>query len=122
MSGPDYTDRADDAVRAELADIITDAERLSATPAAGQDTPRVRATVRPSKPRTVRPVSNGDRAARLDIVSGLLSANPDATARDALSALSDAGHYVTDRTARRLLSDARPDTDTSATDADVEAA
>ncbi|MFC8797892.1 hypothetical protein ACFT2C_09165 [Promicromonospora sp. NPDC057138] len=120
VSGPDYTDRAADAVRAELADIITDADRLSATPAAGQDTPRVRATVRPSKPRTVRPVSSGDRAARLDIVSGLLDTNPDATARDALSALSDAGHHVTDRTARRLLSDARPADTTTATDADTD--
>jgi hypothetical protein len=120
VSGPDYADRAADAVRAELADIVTDADRLSATPAAGQDTTAVRATVRaavrPKAPRTVRPVSNGDRAARLDIVSGLLSANPDATARDALSALADAGHHVTDRTARRLLSDARPgDTDTATT-------
>ncbi|GAA4692100.1 hypothetical protein APR04_005776 [Promicromonospora umidemergens] len=118
VSGPNYTDQADDAVRAELADMAG----LSATPAAGQDTPGVRATVRPKSSRTVRPVSNGDRAARLGIVSGLLSTNPDATARDALSALSDAGHHVTDRTARRLLSDARPaNTDTNA-DADAEAA
>lgn len=117
VSGPDYTDRADDAVRAELADIIADTEadsdRLSATPAAGQDTTAVRATVRaavrPSKPRTVRPAASaGDRAVRLDIVSGLLSTNPDATASDALSALAAQGHHVTDRTARRLLADARP--------------
>jgi hypothetical protein len=118
VSGPDYTDRAAESVRAELADIAG----LSATPAAGQDTPSVRATVRPTPSRTVRPVSSGDRAARLGIVSGLLSENPDATARDALSALSEAGHYVTDRTARRLLSDARPaSTDTDA-DTDTEAA
>jgi hypothetical protein len=117
VSGPDYTDRADDAVRAELADIIADTEadgdRLSATPAAGQDTTAVRAAVRaavrPSKPRTVRPAASaGDRAVRLDIVSGLLSTNPDATASDALSALAAEGHHVTDRTARRLLADARP--------------
>jgi hypothetical protein len=117
VSGPDYTDLADDAVRAELADIIADteadADRLSATPAAGQDTTAVRATVRaavrPSKPRTVRPAASaGDRAVRLDIVSGLLSTNPDATASDALSALAAQGHVVTDRTARRLLADARP--------------
>jgi hypothetical protein len=122
VSRPDYTDRADDAVRAELADILTDADRLSATPAAGQTVTAVRATVRPKATRTVRPAAlAGDRAVRLDIVSGLLSANPDATARDALSALAAAGHHVTDRTARRLLSDARPGTD-SATDADTEAA
>ncbi|WP_419704593.1 hypothetical protein [Promicromonospora sp. NFX87] len=120
MSGPDYTERVDDAVRAELADMAG----LSATPAAGQSTPTVRAAVRPAPRRTVRPVSNGDRAVRLDIVSGLLSANPDATARDALSALADAGHIVTDRTARRLLSEARPaPTDTAtATDAEADAA
>ncbi|MCP2266400.1 hypothetical protein ACFQHV_06545 [Promicromonospora thailandica] len=113
MSGPDYEDRAADAVRAELADIVTEADRLSATPAAGQDTTAVRSTVRaavrPSKPRTVRPTASaGDRAVRLDIVSGLLSTNPDATASDALSALAAEGHHVTDRTARRLLADARP--------------
>ncbi|MEV0891426.1 hypothetical protein [Promicromonospora sp. NPDC050262] len=116
-SGPDYTDRAADAVRAELADIIADtqtdttadSDRLSAVAAAGQDTPRVRATVRPKSTRTVRPVASaGDRAVRLDIVSGLLTTNPDATASDALSALADNGHHVTDRTARRLLADARP--------------
>jgi hypothetical protein len=122
VSGPDYTDLADDAVRAELADMAG----LSATPAAGQSTSTVRAAVRPSPRRTVRPVSNSDRAVRLDIVSGLLSANPDATARDALSALADAGHTVTDRTARRLLSEARPaNTDTTTdtdTDAEAEAA
>ncbi|MFD2793828.1 hypothetical protein ACFS27_09765 [Promicromonospora vindobonensis] len=121
VSGPDYEDKAADAVRAELADIVTDSDRLSATPAAGQTTSRVRATVRPKSNRTVRPVSNGDRAARLDIVSGVLDTNPDATARDALVALADAGHHVTDRTARRLLSDARPaDTDaTTATDTEA---
>jgi len=113
VSGPDYEDRAADAVRAELADIVTDADRLSATPATGQDITAVRATVRaavrPSKPRTVRPAASaGDRAVRLDIVSGLLSENPDATASDALSALAAQGHVVTDRTARRLLADARP--------------
>ncbi|MGW2093366.1 hypothetical protein [Promicromonospora sukumoe] len=108
VSGADYTDRAADAVRAELADMVTDADRLSATSAAGQDTPRVRATVRPKSPRTVRPAASaGDRAVRLDIVSGLLDTNPDATASDALVALSDAGQHVTDRTARRLLADAR---------------
>lgn len=134
VSGPDYEDKAAEAVRAELADIIADNEpdddRLSAVPAAGQDTTAVRATVRaavrPKSPRTVRPTASAaDRAVRLDIVSGLLSANPDATARDALSALSEAGHHVTDRTARRLLSDARTGTDTStdsAADTDTEAA
>lgn len=125
VSGPDYKDKAAEAVRAEVADIIADTEagttsdsdRLSAVAAAGQDTTAVRATVRaavrPSKPRTVRPVSNGDRAVRLDIVSGLLSTNPDATASDALSALADKGHVVTDRTARRLLADARPSATTT---------
>lgn len=117
VSGPDYEDRAAEAVRAEVADIIADTEadtdRLSAVAAAGQDTTAVRATVRaavrPSKPRTVRPAASaGDRAVRLDIVSGLLSTNPDATATDALSALAAEGHHVTDRTARRLLADARP--------------
>lgn len=135
VSGPDYEDLAAEAVRAELAGIIADSEadttpdtdRLSAVAAAGQDTPRVRATVRaavrPKTPRTVRPAASaGDRAVRLDIVSALLTENPDATARDALSALSEAGHHVTDRTARRLLSDARQGTDTSAADADTEAA
>jgi hypothetical protein len=117
VSGPDYTERVDDAVRAELEDMAG----LSATPAAGQTTSAVRATVRPTPRRTVRPVSNRDRVVRLDIVSGLLSANPDATARDALSALADAGHIVTDRTARRLLSDARPATTATATDADTDA-
>ncbi|WP_419705331.1 hypothetical protein [Promicromonospora sp. NFX87] len=117
LSGPDYTERVDDAVRAELADMAG----LSATPAAGQATSAVRAAVRPAPRRTVRPVSNGDRAVRLNIVSGLLSTNPDATARDALSALADAGHHVTDRTARRLLSEARPATTATAMDADSEA-
>ncbi|MFJ3406720.1 hypothetical protein [Promicromonospora sp. NPDC090134] len=121
VSGPDYTDQAASAVRAELTDITTDSEpdsdtdtttstvRLSAVPAAGPDTPRVRATVRPKPRRTVRPAgpANSDRAVRLDIVSGLLSETPAATARDALSALAAHGHEVTDRTARRLLADAR---------------
>jgi hypothetical protein len=110
VSGPDYEDKAADAVRAELADIITDTKadsaRLSAVPAAGQDTPRVRAAVRTRKPR---PTGHGtsDKAARLAVVSDLLTTRPDATATDALSALSGAGHDVTDRTARRLLSEAR---------------
>lgn len=117
VSGPDYEDKAADAVRAEVADILADTEadtdRLSATPAAGQDTPRVRANVRaavrPKSPRTVRPAASaGDRAVRRDIVSGLLSTSPAATASDALAALSDAGHHVTDRTARRLLAELRP--------------
>ncbi|WP_369370122.1 hypothetical protein AB1046_15060 [Promicromonospora sp. Populi] len=113
VSGPDYTDRTAESVRAELADLAG----LSATPAAGQDTPRVRAavrtTVRPTPRRTVRPAgpTNADRTVRLGIVSGLLDTNPDATATDALSALAGAGHHVTDRTARRLLADARPHTD-----------
>jgi hypothetical protein len=120
VSGPDYTDQAADAVRAELADITTDTNtdresdtvRLSAVPAAEQDTPRVRATVR----RTVRPAAtHGDRAVRLGIVSGLLSTTPDATARDALSALATHGHEVTDRTARRLLADAREENATAGT-------
>jgi hypothetical protein len=110
VSGPDYEDKAADAVRAELADIITDTEtdsaRLSATPAAGQDTPRVRATVRTRKPRPTGH-STSDKAARLALVSDLLTTHPDATATDALTALSGAGHEVTDRTARRLLSEAR---------------
>ncbi|MFJ3403457.1 hypothetical protein [Promicromonospora sp. NPDC090134] len=129
VSGADYEDKAAEAVRAELADILadteTDSDRLPAVPAAGQTVTTVRAAVRPRSPRTVRPVSNGDRAVRLDIVSGLLDTNPKATARDALSALTDAGHHVTDRTARRLLSDARTGTNTStdsAADTDTEAA
>ncbi|WP_129782905.1 hypothetical protein [Promicromonospora panici] len=124
LSGPDYTDRATEAVRAELADIATSMVGLSATPAAGQTTSTVRAAVRPKAARTVRTAgpTSADRAVRLGIVSGLLEANPDATARDALSALAAEGHHVTDRTARRLLSDARTaDTDTSA-DTDTEAA
>ncbi|WP_369370762.1 hypothetical protein AB1046_18520 [Promicromonospora sp. Populi] len=105
VSGPDYTDRAAESVRAELADMAG----LSATPAAGQDTPRVRAAVRPAPRRSVRPArpSDDDRAARQEVVSDLLTSNPDATTRHALSALSEAGHHVTDRTARRLLSEAR---------------
>lgn len=115
LSGADYTDRAADAVTAELADMAA----LSATPAAGQDTPRVRATVRPKARRTVRPASTGDRAARLAIVSDLLSENPAATTRDAMSALADAGHVVVDRTARRLLSEVRGTDTTPDTDADT---
>jgi len=113
VSGPDYTDQAADAVRAELTDITTDSHtdtvRLSAVPATGPDTPRVRATVRPKPRRTVGPAgpATSDRAVRLDIVSRLLSETPAATARDALSALAAHGHEVTDRTARRLLADAR---------------
>lgn len=120
LSGAGYEDRAAAAVRAEIADITADIAadtgRLSAVPAAGQDTPRVRATVRTRKPRTTtRPSgqTSTDKAARLAVVSDLLSTTPDATATDALSALSGAGHDVTDRTARRLLSEARtttPDT------------
>jgi hypothetical protein len=49
------------------------------------------------------------------VVSALLSDHPDATTQHALSALADAGHTVTDRTARRLLADART-TDTRAAD------
>jgi hypothetical protein len=60
------------------------------------------------------PVS-ADKAARLTVVSALLSDHPDATTQHALSALADAGHTVTDRTARRLLADART-TDTRAAD------
>ncbi|WP_129787730.1 hypothetical protein [Promicromonospora panici] len=120
LSGPDYTDRADEAVRAELADMVG----LSATPTAGQTTSGVRAAVRPKSRRTVRPAgpSNADRAVRLSIVSGLLDTNPDATARDALSALAADGHHVTDRTARRLLSEARPASTNTDADADTEAA
>ncbi|MFC4630585.1 hypothetical protein ACFO6V_20235 [Promicromonospora alba] len=120
VSGPDYADLAADAVTAELTDILADTDpdseadsvRLSVTPAAGQTTSTVRAAVRPRPRRTVRPAgpATADRAVRLGIVSGLLSANPDATARDALSALAAEGHQVTDRTARRLLSDARTGT------------
>ncbi|MFI2366600.1 hypothetical protein [Promicromonospora sp. NPDC019610] len=138
VSKPDYEDKAAEAVRAELADIIADTDadftpdtdRLSAVAAAGQDTTAVRATVRdavrPKAARTVRPAASaGDRAVRLDIVSGLLDTNPAATASDALSALAAKGHVVTDRTARRLLADARQGTDIntdSAADADTEAA
>jgi hypothetical protein len=115
VSGPDYEDKAADAVRAEVADIITDTDtdsaRLSAVPAAGQDTPRVRATVRTRKPRSTGH-GTSDKAARLALVSDLLATRPDATATDALTALSGAGHDVTDRTARRLLSEAR-DTETT---------
>ncbi|MFE7504010.1 hypothetical protein [Promicromonospora sp. NPDC057488] len=119
VSGADYADKAAEAVRAEVADILADttadSDRLSATPAAGQDTTTVRATVRPKSPRTVRPTASAaDRAVRLDIVSGLLAEDPDATASDALSALADKGHHVTDRTARRLLADARLTTATPA--------
>ena len=117
VSGPDYTDRAADAVTAELADMTADRAGLSATPAAGQDTPRVRASVRPKSRRTVRPAgpANADRAVRLDIVSALLGTTPDATARDALSALAESGQHVTDRTARRLLAEARGTDTTPAT-------
>src|SRR5690606_18789950 len=114
VTGANYEDKAAEAVRAELADILadtdpdtttdntTDTNRLSGVAAAGQDTrpvrATVRATVRPKPARTVRPaVSAGDRAVRLGIVSALLDTNPDATARDALSALAEAGHHVTDR-------------------------
>jgi hypothetical protein len=45
-------------------------------------------------------------------VSDLLTTNPTATTSDALTALTDAGHDVVDRTARRLLSEAR-DADTT---------
>lgn len=113
MSGPEYIERADEAVRAELADIITDAGRLSATPAAGQNRPRVRAAVRPAR------ATEEEQAARQRVVAELLSANPDATTRHALSALTEAGHKVTDRTARRLLSEARPANTDTATDAEA---
>jgi hypothetical protein len=116
LSGPDYEARAVESVRAELADMTDpDSNRLSVA-AAGQARPRVRAAVRPTPRRAVHPApSNGDRAVRLAIVSGLLESNPDATASDALSALIEGGHNVTDRTARRLLADARPGHDTAAT-------
>jgi hypothetical protein len=119
MSGPDYEARAAESVREELADMTApdsaDSNRLSAVPAAGHDRPRVRAAVRPAPRRTERPArtSDTDRATRLGVVSDLLTTNPDATTRHALAALFDAGHHVTDRTARRLLSDARPATDST---------
>ncbi|MEU4364374.1 hypothetical protein [Promicromonospora sp. NPDC023987] len=119
MSEPDYEVRAAESVRAELADMTApdsaDSDRLSAVSAAGHDRPRVRAAVRPAPRRTARPArtSDADRAARLGVVSDLLTTNPDATTRHALAALADAGHHVTDRTARRLLSDARPATDST---------
>jgi hypothetical protein len=114
LSGPGYEDLAADAVRAELEDMTEpgspDGDRLSVVSAAGQDRPRVRAAVRTAKPRTSARTSGHtgtDKAARLAVVSDLLTTTPTATATDALSALSTAGHDVTDRTARRLLVEAR---------------
>ncbi|WP_166845103.1 hypothetical protein [Isoptericola sp. BMS4] len=89
-------------------DSRADSVRLSAVSAAGHpdNTARVRATIRPDNRPVSGPVS-ADRTARLSVVSALLSDHPDATTRDALSALAEHGHTVTDRTARRLLADAR---------------
>jgi hypothetical protein len=106
VSGPDYEARAVEAVRAELADMTAPDRNPLSVPAAGQARPRVRAAVRTTKPRPSGH-SNADKAARLAVVSDLLTTNPTATATDALSALAGAGHHVTDRTARRLLSEAR---------------
>jgi hypothetical protein len=114
VSGPDYETRAAESVRAELADMSgADSNRLPVA-AARQSRPRVRSDVRPAQRRAVRPAraTEEEHAARQRIVSDLLTTNPDATTRHALSALTEAGHKVTDRTARRLLSEARS-TDTT---------
>ncbi|MBO0611101.1 hypothetical protein [Myceligenerans salitolerans] len=109
-SNPDaYAIEAAGHVAAEVADITTDTARVRAgqnrrTAAAGQARGASRATARTR--RTPRP-AGADKAARLAIVSALLTDRPDATASAAMSVLSEAGHDVTDRTARRLLSEAR---------------
>lgn len=121
VSGPDYEARAADSVRAELEGMSgADSDRLPVA-AARQSRPRVRAAVRSAQGRDVRPAraTEEEHAARQRVVSDLLTTNPDATTRHALSALTEAGHTVTDRTARRLLSEARPATTATATDADA---
>jgi hypothetical protein len=106
VSAPDYDARAAESVRAELTDMTgADSNRLSVA-AAGQSRPRVRAAVRTAKPAPAGQ-PGADKAARLAVVSDLLTANPTATTADALTALGDAGHVVVARTARRLLAEAR---------------
>ncbi|MBO0609376.1 hypothetical protein [Myceligenerans salitolerans] len=121
LSGPDSTldthpDRyaleAAGHVAAEVADIRADTPVSAAV--SGRTAARMSARVRADKSgrtnrRAARPAgpAGADKAARLAIVSGLLTDRPEATASDAMSALSGAGHDVTDRTARRLLSEAR---------------
>ncbi|GAB3172376.1 hypothetical protein GCM10027059_41970 [Myceligenerans halotolerans] len=108
LSSPDtdpdrYAIEAAGHVAAEVADIRAD----NSAPSARVRADRTRRTPRRA-PRPARP-AGADKAARLAIVAGLLSDQPNATASDAMSALSGAGHDVSDRTARRLLSEARAD-------------
>ncbi|GAB4087020.1 hypothetical protein GCM10028784_36500 [Myceligenerans cantabricum] len=114
LSGPDstpdaYVVAAAGHVAAEVTDITTDTARVRAgqtrrTAAAGEARGASRATTRTR--RAARP-AGADKAARLAVVSALLTDRPNATASAAMSALASAGHHVTDRTARRLLSEAR---------------
>ncbi|GAB4084090.1 hypothetical protein GCM10028784_07200 [Myceligenerans cantabricum] len=131
LSGPDtdpdtYAIEAAGHVAAEVADITSDTARVRAgqsarTAAAAEARRASRTTARTSRParRTARP-AGADKAKRLAIVTAVLADRPDATASAAMSALADAGHTVTDRTARRLLSEARTaDTTPDSTEPDT---
>ncbi|GAB3175114.1 hypothetical protein GCM10027059_48370 [Myceligenerans halotolerans] len=122
--GPDYTGRTADAITAEVADIHANTApvrsgqgdgQVSGRPAgrSGGQSPRTGGSVRPARrttPRqTQRPArpSRAETAARMAVVSALVSARPDATGPDVVSALADAGHDVADGVARRYLRNVR---------------
>ena len=101
---PDYEDRAAQSVRSDL-DAMTGPDRsTSRTPVrSGNRTKARRSAVRSGTDRA-------DRSARLAIVTGLLDQAPTASGPDALVALADAGHEVSDGYARKLLREARATT------------
>jgi hypothetical protein len=101
VSGPDYTDRAAESVRAELEAMTGPDRSTSRTPArSGNRTKARRSAVRSGTDRA-------DRSAHLAIVSGLLDQAPAASGPDAQATLAAAGHTVSDGHARRLLREAR---------------
>lgn len=101
VTGADtYADKAAAAVAAEVADMTAETPALVSAATTRTQPRTTTARVRGRKTRTTTPAPNG-QAARRAIVSALLDANPSADSRDAIEALSAAGHRVTDRTARR---------------------